>query len=114
MGASARIFREGLLAGQAGVVPGGGADPGVCAARVRLARGASGVVAGRRPEILEGAASELGDGCSWVAGDIREPEAAARIVASAVERCGRLDLLVNNAGGQYFVPAEGITGKGWQ
>src|SRR3954453_5456230 len=114
MGAVSRIFREDLLAGQAAIVTGGGTNLGLCAARELLACGASVVIAGRRPEILEAAVSELGDGCSWVAGDIREPEAAARIVASAVERCGRLDLLVNNAGGQYFVPAEGITGKGWQ
>jgi citronellol/citronellal dehydrogenase len=34
-------------------------------------------------------------------------------VHSALDRHGRLDLLLNNAGGQYFVPAEGITAKGW-
>lgn len=71
------------------------------------------VIAGRRADVLEVAAAELGDGCSWVAGDIREAEGARMIVGAAVQRHGRLDLLLNNAGGQYFVPAEGITAKGW-
>ena len=39
---------------------------------------------------------------------------AERIVRTCLERHGRLDVLVNNAGGQYFVPAEAITEKGWQ
>ncbi len=63
--------------------------------------------------MLEEAASELGDRCSSVAGDIRDPAGAEAIVRSALDRHGRLDLLLNNAGGQYFVPAEGITSKGW-
>ena len=36
------------------------------------------------------------------------------MVRFALERCGRLDVLVNNAGGQYFVPAEAIEPKGWR
>ena len=39
---------------------------------------------------------------------------AERMVRFALERCGRLDVLVNNAGGQYFVPAEAIEPKGWR
>jgi citronellol/citronellal dehydrogenase len=49
----------------------------------------------------------------WVAGDVREREDANRLVETVLERHGRLDLLVNNAGGQYFTPAEAIAGKGW-
>ena len=46
--------------------------------------------------------------------DIREPADAERVVDHVLERHGRLDMLVNNAGGQYFVPAEAIASKGWQ
>jgi citronellol/citronellal dehydrogenase len=71
------------------------------------------VIAGRRAEVLEAAAGELGERCSWVAGDIRRRDGAEAIVGAVLDRHGGLDVLLNNAGGQYFVPAEGITAKGW-
>jgi citronellol/citronellal dehydrogenase len=95
------------------LVTGGGTNLGKAAAAELVCCGASVVIAGRRHEVLEATAAELGEGCSWVSGDIREPAGAEAIVAAALERHGRLDLLLNNAGGQYFVPAEGITAKGW-
>jgi citronellol/citronellal dehydrogenase len=72
------------------------------------------VIAGRRGDVLEAAAAELGPACSTETGDIREPEQAERIVEGVLERLGRIDFLLNNAGGQYFVPAEAITMKGWR
>src|SRR3954447_1720491 len=114
MGGSSEIFRPGVLAGQAAIVTGGGTNLGRQAAAELLACGARVVIAGRREEVLAEACAALGEGCTYVAGDIREPADAARIVGVTVARHGRLDLLVNNAGGQYFVPAEGITAKGWQ
>ena len=59
-------------------------------------------------------AAEIGPAASYVAGDVREPADAERIVRACLERHGRLDVLVNNAGGQYFVPAEAIEPKGWR
>jgi citronellol/citronellal dehydrogenase len=114
MSGPSEIFRTGLLAGQSAVVTGGGTNLGRQAAAELLACGARVVIAGRREDVLAEAAEALGDGCSWVSGDIREPADAARIVDAAVERHGRLDVLVNNAGGQYFVPAEAIGAKGWR
>jgi citronellol/citronellal dehydrogenase len=52
-------------------------------------------------------------GAHWATGDVREREQARALVAGVLERWGRLDVLVNNAGGQYFTPAEGIAAKGW-
>jgi citronellol/citronellal dehydrogenase len=95
------------------LVTGGGTNLGKAAAAELIRCGARVVIAGRRPEVLAEAAAELGETCSWVAGDIRSGEGAEKIVRTALDRHGRLDLLLNNAGGQYFAPAEGITAKGW-
>jgi citronellol/citronellal dehydrogenase len=107
------VFAEGLLDRRVALVTGGGTNLGKAAAAELVRCGASVVIAGRRPDVLEETASELGDRCSTVAGDIRDPAGAEAIVRSALDRHGRLDVLLNNAGGQYFVPAEGITSKGW-
>lgn len=96
------------------LVTGGGTNLGKAAAAELLSCGAAVIITGRRAEVLEATAAELGPGCSWIAGDIREPDAGRAIVTEALHRHGRLDVLLNNAGGQYFGPAEGITAKGWK
>ena len=105
-----RIFATDMLAGRVALVTGGGTGLGKATAAELLACGARVVICGRREEVLRAAASELGSACSFVAGDIRDPASAAQIVAACG---GRIDVLVNNAGGQYFVPAESIALKGW-
>lgn len=108
------IFASGLLKDQVALVTGGGTGLGKATA-LELARcGAKVLIAGRRAEVLEEAVAEIGPAADWIAGDIRERGEAERIVASTLQRAGRLDVLVNNAGGQYFTPAEGIAAKGWR
>jgi citronellol/citronellal dehydrogenase len=114
MAPASEIFAPDALAGRVAIVTGGGTNLGRAAAAELAAAGAAVVIAGRRADVLEEAAALIGEGCTTVAGDIREPDQAAAIVEAALERHGRLDLLVNNAGGQYFVPAEAITAKGWR
>jgi citronellol/citronellal dehydrogenase len=109
-----QIFAPEALAGRVVLVTGGGTNLGKQAAIELAAAGAQVVIAGRREEVLQGAAAEIGEHCSCVAGDIREPGDATRIVETVRQRHGRLDVLVNNAGGQYFVPAEEIAAKGWR
>ncbi|CAB4863194.1 unannotated protein [freshwater metagenome] len=108
------ILRPDLLDGRVALITGGGTNLGLQAAIELHAAGASVVIAGRRAELLEEAAARVGERCIAVPGDIREAAAAAAIVRAAVAAHGRLDLLLNNAGGQYFGPAEEITGKGWR
>jgi citronellol/citronellal dehydrogenase len=108
------IFAPRLLDGQVALITGGGTGLGKAAAAELARCGARVVLAGRRAEVLEAAAAEIGPAASWVAGDIRADAGAERVVMSALERHGRLDVAVNNAGGQYFVPAEAIALKGWQ
>jgi citronellol/citronellal dehydrogenase len=112
--ANSEVFARGLLSGRVALVTGGGTGLGKATAHELTRCGATVVIAGRRGEVLEGAVAEIGAGADWIAGDIREREEAERLLATVLERHGKLDLLVNNAGGQYFTPAEAITAKGWR
>ncbi len=112
--AASRVFAEGALEGTVALVTGGGTNLGKAAALELAVCGADVVIAGRRTDVLEQASEQLGERCTWTAGDIRRPEEAEQIVRAVLERHGRLDFLLNNAGGQYFVPAEGIATKGWR
>jgi citronellol/citronellal dehydrogenase len=109
-----RVFTDGALEGRVVIVTGGGTNLGKAAAKELARCGASVLIAGRREEVLEAAAAEVGERCSWVAADVRERASVEMIVRTALERFERIDLVLNNAGGQYMVPAEGLTAKGWQ
>ena len=117
-----QVFAVGLLGGQAALVTGGGTGLGRATALELVRCGADVTIAGRRVEVLEEAVAEIGASASgdeagsigYVAGDIRDREDARRLVGAVLDRGGRLDLLVNNAGGQFFSPAELIAAKGWR
>jgi citronellol/citronellal dehydrogenase len=110
-----RIFAPGLLDGQVILVTGGGSGLGRATAIELAACGATVVVAGRRPEPLEQTVSLCEDGrCQAEVCDIRDEEQVAALVGGVLERHDRIDVLVNNAGGQYMSPAEDITTKGFR
>jgi citronellol/citronellal dehydrogenase len=101
-------------AGKVALVTGGGTGIGRATAFELARTGAKVVVCGRRPEPLEAVQAELGEDCLAVPTDVREPEQVAALVDRALERFGRIDVLVNNAGGQFLAPAEEISLKGWR
>ena len=110
------VFRDGLFSGQAGIVTGAGSGIGRCTAHELAALGARVALVGRRMEKLEVVAREIADaGGSARAypADIREEERVREVVGAALGDFGRLDFLVNNAGGQFFAPLETISAKGW-
>jgi NAD(P)-dependent dehydrogenase (short-subunit alcohol dehydrogenase family) len=110
-----RIFQPGLLAGQVAIVSGGGTGLGRATALELAELGARVVVCGRRREPLDQtAAAAAEDRVEAVECDIREEEQVEALVDGVLERYGRVDLLVNNAGGQYLTPAEDITPKGFR
>jgi citronellol/citronellal dehydrogenase len=110
-----KIFQAGLLDGQVAVVSGGGSGLGRATALELAALGARVVVCGRREEPLEETAALAEEGgVEARTCDIREEDQVEALVEGVLERHGRIDLLVNNAGGQYMAPAEDITPKGFR
>ncbi len=106
------VFREDLLADKVVAVTGGGSGIGKSIAAECSSLGAQVVIGARKEERLQATVEALG--CHHAKLDIRDPEAADAWVGDVVERFGRLDVLVNNAGGQFLSPAIGISPKGWR
>src|SRR3954454_10874312 len=102
------VCRPGLLDGQVATVSGGGSGIGRATALEIARLGAQVVVCGRRPEALEETVALAGGGVTAHPCDIRSEDEVAALVDATIERLGRIDLLVNNAGGQFFAPAEAI------
>jgi citronellol/citronellal dehydrogenase len=111
-----RIFRDGLLDGRVCLVSGSGSGLGRETA-LELARlGAIVVGCGRREEPLaetEALAAGMPGSFEHEAIDIRDEPAVARLIDGLIDRHGKLDVLVNNAGGQFLSPAEAISPKGF-
>lgn len=111
------IFRDDLLRGQVALVTGGGTGIGAAIARELGHLGATVVIASRKAEHVEPAAEglsqELGRPVSGLLCDIRNRDAVRGLVAEVMQRHGRIDVLVNNGGGQFLAPAETITDRGW-
>jgi citronellol/citronellal dehydrogenase len=112
-----KIFAPGLLDDQVCIVSGAGSGLGRATAVELAALGATVVGCGRRREPLEETVAEIeagGGRGEAVPTDIREEDAVATLVDGVLERYGRLDVLVNNAGGQFLSPAEAISPKGFR
>ncbi len=110
-----KLFQPGLLDGQVAIVSGGGSGLGRASALELAALGARVVVCGRRTEPLDETAARADGGrVEAQACDIREEDQVAALVDGVLERHGRIDLLVNNAGGQFLTPAEDISPKGFR
>ncbi len=96
------------------IVTGGGTGIGRATALALHRDGCKVVISGRRPEPLAETQAAIGEAdCLTLPGDIREPEVADALIDLALEAHGRIDVLVNNAGGQFTAPAEEITPNGW-
>jgi NAD(P)-dependent dehydrogenase (short-subunit alcohol dehydrogenase family) len=111
------MLPERTFAGKAAIVTGGGSGIGRALA-LELARlGAAVAVAGRRHEPLAETVrlvEERGGKALAQPTDVREPEQVDALVAAMVDRFGRVDVLVNNAAGNFVVKAEDLSPNGWR
>lgn len=111
------VLRPGLFAGQVVIVTGGGSGIGRCIAHELASLGATVALVGRRIERLEAVRAEIAeDGGQAIthACDLREEAGVQAMVADVLARAGRIDGLVNNAGGQFTSPAEAMSQKGFE
>ena len=111
------IFREGLLRGQVAVVTGGGTGIGFGISELLALLGAHVVLASRKLEHVEKAASEIraaGGSASALTVDVREPERVKELMDRVVADHGRIDVLVNNAAGNFYAPSESLSPNAWK
>jgi NAD(P)-dependent dehydrogenase (short-subunit alcohol dehydrogenase family) len=111
------IFLPGLLKDRVAIVTGGGTGIGRAIALELAELGADVVVASRDLQHLEPTAVEirgLGRRSLAVPTDIRVPAQVEALVEQTVAHLGRIDIHVNNAGGQYPGPAEELSAEGWR
>ena len=111
------VFRPGLFEGRVAWVTGGGSGIGRCVAHELAALGATVVVSGRTAARLDAVVAEIGaDGgrAEALPFDIRDEDAVKAAVATVVSRHGRIDALVNNAGGQFPSPLSAISKRGFE
>ncbi len=110
------VFQPGLFAGKVAIVTGGGSGIERCTAHELAALGAAVAIVGRRCEKLDAVRAEIeavGGVCSTHICDIREEDAVRATITQVLARHGRIDGLVNNAGGQFPSPLSAISAKGW-
>lgn len=99
------------------LVTGGGSGIGRCVAHEMCALGAHVTIIGRKPDKLQRVVGELtedGGQADWAQLDIRDEAAVIETVGSIVKARGRIDALVNNAGGQFPSPLALINQKGFE
>lgn len=110
------MFATRVLDGQTAVVTGGGTGIGLAIARALGRLGATVVVASRKAEHLSAGQAALesdGSKALSVAVDVRDPAAVDRMVETVLDVTGRIDILINNAAGNFICRAEDLSPNGW-
>jgi NAD(P)-dependent dehydrogenase (short-subunit alcohol dehydrogenase family) len=111
------IFRPDLFKGKTALITGGGRGIGLAIAEAFAHYGANLVIAGRNVENLVVARARLesaGTDCLAIPTNIRDISEVDHLVASAINRFGSIDFLINNAGGQFPARPSEISDNGWR
>ncbi|MFT7587949.1 MAG: NAD(P)-dependent dehydrogenase (short-subunit alcohol dehydrogenase family), partial [Limisphaerales bacterium] len=100
------MYADNLFENKVALVTGGRSGIGYAIAKMMKAAGATVIIASRKEEPLKKAAEELD--CGYKACDIRQTEQIQELAAYIKKEYGRLDILLNNAGGQFTARSETI------
>lgn len=112
------MFSPNLLAGKTAIITGGGTGLGLAMATQFATLGANVVLASRNEEHLSSGAAAVAAaapqaGVLTVQMDVRKPEDVDRMVAEAAAKFGQIDILINNAAGNFICKAEELSPNGW-
>ncbi|MDX2091947.1 MAG: SDR family oxidoreductase [Kofleriaceae bacterium] len=118
---SQQVFAPGTFAGTVALVTGGGSGIGFATAKELIRLGARVAICGRTQPKLDAALTALTIDAERVPGagvlarvcDIREPQQVEELVKTVLATWGRIDVVVNNAGGQFPSPAQHISPNGF-
>ena len=111
------VFRAGLLDGQVALITGGATGIGYGIAELLGSLGAHTVLASRNGDALEAAAGRLraaGGAASTAVLDVRDAESVRTVIARVAQERGRLDVLVNNAAGNFYAPSATLSPNAWR
>lgn len=111
------IFRDGLLEGRVALVTGGSSGIGKGIADMLHRLGAHVHIVGRDPQKLQATLKDLERDVGRLqvhAADVRDYAATQEVVRAVTAAQGRIDILVNNAAGNFHCPFEQLTPNGWK
>ena len=107
------MLRDGALQGKTVLVTGGGTGLGRSMSRYFLQLGANVIIASRKEDVIKQAAGELeketGGRCLGLSCDVRNYEEVEAVIKAGVEEFGKIDVLVNNAAGNFISPTERLS-----
>jgi len=113
----AAVFLPDLLNGQVALITGGGSGTGLGISELLASLGMHVVIASRKPEHFDAAREQLaatGASVSSIALDVRNQERVKEVVDSVAQAHGRIDLLVNNAAGNFYAPSATLSPNAWK
>ena len=111
------VYRDNLMKGHSVMITGAGSGMGKAMAFLYARLGADVSICGRTEEKLKNVATELKDRCGkeifWKVSNVRNPEEMESFLDEITDNFGKIDTVINNAGGQFVQDAIDFSRKGW-